>query len=240
MDSTSAVYPLLTIADDGQSPLLVFRRGSVPVLVLDEAESRPVMVMEGEGFALRQFTDRLCNTFPNTGNHLRLRDVTAWVSQAMSLKNPDGQAAWVECFGGTEALLSAGADLNNFRRRWPHTRFCHYNDSASEEVRSYELPSEMEALHQALEPVYTSLRPGDRVSLRCAVGQDRPERESFLEEFRQRLAHCGAVAEHAAAVCAFKQGLSWREEDFGTRAAALGDGSRVVVRFNPHQRPSVR
>lgn len=239
METTSAAYPLLTADDDGQSPLLTFRRSTTPALVLDEAEPRSVIVMEGEGFALRQFTDRLCSTFPNAGNHLRLRDVTAWVSQAMSLKNPDGQAAWVECFGGTEALLSAGADLNKFHRRWPHMRFCHYNDSVSEEARSYELPSEMDTLHQALEPIYASLRPGDRVNLRCAVGQDRPEREAFLDEFRQRLAHFGAIAEHTAAVCAFKQGLSWLEEDFGPRAAALGGVRRVIVRFNPHQRTSV-
>lgn len=239
METISAVYPLLADSDDGRFPLLTIRRGESPALTLEQAKPRPLLAMEGRGEAFRQFADMLCNTFPNTGRHLRMRDITAWVTQAMSMSNPDGQAAWIEAFGASKVLLSAGADLEKFRQRWPEITFGHYNDSLEVESRRFDLPSETEALRQALKPVFARLKAGDQVSMRCAIGQDRPERETILAEIRREIESRGATLEHAAVVCAFKQGLSWLEEDFGPRAAAMNGVRRVIIRFNPHQRTTI-
>ena len=235
METVSAVYPLLADSDDGRFPLLTIRQGESPALTLEQAEPRPLLAMEGRGEALRQFADILCNT----GKHLRMRDITAWVTQAMSMSNPDGQAAWIEAFGASKVLLSAGADLEKFRQRWPEITFGHYNDSLEVESRRFDLPSETEALRQALKPVFAKLKAGDQVSMRCAIGQDRPERETILAEIRREIESRGATLEHAAVVCAFKQGLSWLEEDFGPRAAAMNGVRRVIIRFNPHQRTTI-
>ena len=239
METVSAAYPLLTDCDDGHTPLLVIRRGAAPALTLEQREPRIVLSMTGSGAPLRQFADKLCSTFPCAGKHLRMRDITAWVRDALRMKNADGQAAWIEAFGAKAADLSADADLEKFRRRWPETSFRHYNDGVVSESRRFDLPSETDALQQALAPVLASLKSGDHVTVRCAIGQDRPEREAILAGIRQEVESRGAVLEDAAVICAFKQGLSWLEEDFGPRAAAIAGVRRVIVRFNPHQRTAV-
>lgn len=239
METVTAEYPLLTDSDDGETPVLVFCSAKDPALTLQQREPRPVIFMEGQGDSLRRFSDQLCNMFPNAGKHLRMQDITGWVKQAMRMENPDGQAAWLQTFGATEALLSAGADLDQFRQRWPETHFAHYNDHMESEARSFDLDSEVDVLWQALQPVFAKVKAEDRVALRCAIGQDRPERERILARISGEIENCGARMEHSAVVCAFKQGLSWLEEDFGPCAAAMGGVRRVIIRFNPHQRTAI-
>ncbi len=240
METAGIRYPLTAEEDDGASSLVVFRGGDVPpALVLEQETPRKRVALEGRGPALEAFAAQLAQTFPLARDNLRLVDVTRHLEAALSLKNADGQAAWLAAQGMERALLSADADLETFSRRWPDTEFHHCNNAALKEERVYPLPWEVETAQALLSEVCARLRPGDRVELRGALGQDRPEREALVREFCREAARQRAQVERADIVCAFKPGLSWLEESFAPRAAQLGGTRRVVVRFQPHQRTAV-
>lgn len=240
METAGIRYPLTAEEDDGASSLIVFRGGGVPpALILEQETPRKRVVLEGCGPDLETFAAQLAQTFPLARDNLRLVDVTRRLEGALSLKNADGQAAWLEAQGMEAALLSADADLEKFCTRWPGTEFHHFNDPSLREERTYSIPWEVETAQGLLSEVCAQLRPGDRVELRGALGQDRPERETLVRNFCREAAQQGARVERADIVCAFKPGLSWLEESFAPTAARVGGTRRVVVRFHPHQRTAV-
>ncbi len=240
MESTCVRYPLVAEVDDGTSHLIMFRGGDVPpAVVLEEDAPRKIIAVEGGGQVLEQFASTFAQTFPLAQDNLHLCDVVRHMQDALSLKNADGQAAWLEIQGGKRALLSMDADLGQFRQRWPDTEFHRYSDDYPREERTYPLPWEMETARSLLEQVLAGIRPGDQVSLRGALGQDRPEREELAHWFQQEVIRRGGQVSGAALVCTFKPGLSWLEEDFAPRAAQAGGTRRIIVRFYPHPRTAI-
>lgn len=240
METTGINYPLVLKTDDKISNVIMFGGEDMPpAIVLVQDTPRIIISVEGRGQLLEQFFNTFSQTFPLAGDNMRLCDVMNELRNSLSLRNPDGQAAWLETGSVKKCLLSVGADLEQFSRRWQDTEFHHYNDDYPCETRTYPLQWEMETARSLLEQACSKIQPGDQVILRGALGQDRTERDALSDEFAEKVAGRGAKLLESAVVCAFKPGLSWLEEVFTPRVVQAGGARRVIIRFQPHQRSSI-
>ena len=232
METTSAACPLISRQPRGN--LLVFRRAErAPALELEKTVPEKRILLTGSGQELVRFAEALGRQFPLAAEGERLCHVTEHLRRSLRLRRADGQAAWILSHGADEVCLCPDGDLTRFQARFPDTVFHTRRDPILEERRSWSLKGEEQELRELMQRVYPLLRPGDRVSVVGAIGQDRPERLALLDEIRDRVQSAGAVLTEGRLRCAFKQGLSWLEEEFAPKAAALGSVSRVRIRFSP-------
>lgn len=241
METTAVQYPLVTPRRELDTNLLILSDEDVtPSVTLEQHTPKIILFLRGHGRQLEQFSSWLAGTYGPNKDNISPLGALSHLRNALSIRNEDGQAAWIHAHGASQALLYAGADLSRFQSRWPDTEFHSYNDSYLEKTQDFILSSELDTARNILvEQVYPRLSKGDQVVLRGALGQDRAEREQFLAEYRQSLAACGATDHHSCIACAFKPGLSWLEEDFAPRAAASADLASILIRFNPYHRTAV-
>ena len=233
LESCGARLPIVTTTDDGVSNLIAFRGGDAPSVRLEAEAPRRVVAVHGGGERLAAFAADFCRRFPRVDALYGVYDAARHLEDAFAMRCADGQAAWLECRPEARgALLSPDADLSAFRARWPGKDLHRYVDDLPEPVVRFELPWELDAVRDAMEPVYAVVSRGDRISVRGALWQDRPTRRGLAEEIAGRLAALGAIGD-VRFLCAYKQGLSWLEEDFAPAAASIGGARRVVVRYRP-------
>ncbi|MCI7742780.1 MAG: hypothetical protein MSO56_10885 [Clostridiales bacterium] len=241
METTAVRYPLLLDADNRISHVVEFlQNDSRPAVTLVQEQPRKHITIEGRGQNLMGFLSHLANVFPQAAENQRIQEVFEHLQRTLARETWDGQAASLEAFGGTLALLCADADLEQFQKRWPQVAFHHANEGYVAEVRSYDIPWELDEVRELLERgVWNKVRAGNRIHIEAALWQDRETREAFARTLQQRAASLGAEAD-VSVLCAYKQGLSWLEEDFAPHAAASGPIERVQIFFDPHSDSALR
>jgi len=238
METTGIRYPITMPEDDGITNVFRFTACSEQAVHIEKNGERSEVVFKGEGEKLSEFVSLFCLRFPLAAYKRDLRDAAEMIRAALCMENRDGQAAVLDMPGSPdEALLSADASIDAFRRRFPNKKLAHHTDF--KEVFNIETAPKWEAdeAAESLEAALDRIRPGDEVILSGFLSEDAEHRASICAAFTEKALKKGAASVKAQLLCAYKPGLSWLEEYFAPAAAALGNAERVEIFFNPHVRP---
>ncbi len=238
METVGIHFPLTLPADDGESHFIRFCSAGEPGVSLDACEPRRLVTFGGDGPALTAFVSQFCETFPQAADHRTLSDVARHLESALRMENFDGQAAVLSLIDEpAQGFLSADAPLERLRPLFPQAGLRHYTDFQPVFTLHCAPAWEVDEARAALEETLTRLPPGRPVRLRGFISEDAGVRRQLADWFCERALAQGASSADAELLCACKPGLSWLEESFAPRAAALGGIARVEIFFNPHIRP---
>ena len=240
METAGLRFPLTLTADDGRSSLIGFSASDEPSVTLDQLQPRRLVTIHGTGQMLTGFTSLLCRQFPWAADHRSLYDAAQHLRAAVRMANADGQTAVLAMTQGpVQALLSADAPLEVLQPLFPHADLRRHTDFAPIFTHTFDIPWEVDDVRAVLLAALDSLTPGSRILLHGFISEDAGVRQELAAWFQAQALQRGAASVEAELLCAYKPGLSWLEESFAPRAAALGGVKRVEIFFNPHLRPGI-
>ena len=159
-----------------------------------------------------------------------LADTTCHIAAAVGGKNPDGEAAYIAADKPECAVVSAAADIEHFRVRFPSCELHAMNEPMLSFSHEYAPEGETERAATLLNRALELICPGDSVELTGALWQSAEVRRGIEKKFTYLVESTGARCD-AKIICAYKQGQSWLEESFAPRARDAG-AARVLVRFD--------
>ncbi len=222
-------YPLVSGTDEGD--LVVFTGHDVsPELRLERCCDRHRVVIDGAGEALAEFMREFALKFSIPVGAYDLADTTCHIAAAVGGKNPDGEAAYIAADKPECAVVSAAADIEHFRVRFPSCELHAMNEPMLSFSHEYAPEGETERAATLLNRALELICPGDSVELTGALWQSAEVRRGIEKKFTYLVESTGARCD-AKIICAYKQGQSWLEESFAPRARDAG-AARVLVRFD--------
>ena len=230
LDSCGIPDAFTVLSDDGETPLLRLTGRGAPAVRLAQTSPRTVIDIDGSGPELAAFVSDFCERFPCVGPLFDVGDALAQLARALSVGNCDGQLARASLHAEETPLLFADGDPQRFRTLYPEREWHRYADDAAPLVLDCALPDETEAFLRQADALCALAKPGDHVRVRAALWKDRPAREALAKGLTERLCGLGTSPD-VKILCAYKQPVSWLEEDFTPRAAALGKVARLVLRY---------
>lgn len=243
LETLGLSYPFVLFSDDQRSDLIVLEQAQEESLSYCHQQGRRLFTLRGRDPQIADFTAKFCTEFPlapaaPTG---RLLAVTERLRESLTMRDLDGQLAWLESLAATAgqeerccffspAVLSHTEEL---QQRYPGTVFRSYQEPTEIARRRFDLPWEADTLRQLFNrQVLPLIRPGDEVQLEAALSEDAPFRQGLAAELAQAVAQRGGRLMSSVIVCAYKPGLSWLSEYVAPRLDAANLG-RLVIRFRP-------
>lgn len=226
---TRVNYPLVSDADEGS--LVVFTGRDVsPEMRFERRGDSIHVVIDGAGEALAGFMREFALKFSSPVGAYGLTDAAKLISDAAGGLTPDGDASYIAAEKPDSAVVSAAADLERFRARFPRCEVHAVNEPVLSFSREYTPEGETDRAVKLLNRALELVRPGDSVELTGALWQSAEARREIEEKFASLAAEKGASCA-SRIICAYKQGQSWLEESFAPRARDAGAAS-VRVRFD--------
>lgn len=226
---TRAAYPIVADRDEGD--LIVFTGRNVPPELRFERDGgRRRITVDGAGEELAAFMREFALKFSSPLGTYDLADAARHIASAVGGDGPDGEAAYISANNPSSAVVSAAADLERFRERFPHCDMHAANEPVLDFSREYVPEGETDRAKAALARALELVCPGDSVTMTGALWQSAGVRRELEEEFSARVREKGAVCS-SCIICAYKQGQSWLEESFAPRAGSVG-AAKVRVRFD--------
>jgi len=220
METTS--YSGMIVAEEGwKGNLLIFEEDSECGMELTENGGRKIVRIYGQGEELEKFSSYICEHFP------LLPQGRTWVNNlqdmtdSFAMKNLDGQLAYLKAYekeleGNINAYVSPKiqGELSKIQPAFPQVVFMNHKDVKKIYEKSYDIPWEVDVFKGILEEkVYCKLKPKDEVEIFGALSEAIDVRSKLAHEIEAELKKRNALPNKTRIICAYKQGLSWIEED---------------------------
>lgn len=239
METTSYDGPIVA-EEDWKGNLLIFEEDAECGMEFIEKDERKIVRIYGQGEELERFSSRICECFPLLPEGRTWADNLQSMTDSFAMKNLDGQLAYLranekELGRNINAYVSPKIRdvLSEIQPVFPQVKFMNHRGIKKIYEKSYDIPWEVDAFKAILEEkVYCRLKPEDEVEIFGALSEEMDIRNKLADEIDTELKKRAAVPNKIRIICAYKQGISWIEEDILPQLAGKNI-KKIKISFKP-------
>lgn len=215
---------------------IIFENHGEAKMTMEESGDSLKVHIWGCGKELERFSALLCEQFPKVDAWRTWREALMDLVDDLTMRNPDGQLAYVKSIEEKDALIEAFVSPEmtaEQKEAFPNVCFQNFKAGKAVYEREYEIPWEVDTFETILEEkLFTKVKAGDRVQIKAALSEDEKIRSGEAAYINKKLYERAATLEEAEIVCAYKQGYSWLDEIVIPEMKELGT-EKVVIYFKP-------
>lgn len=235
---TTSYEGILLQKEAGKGNVVVFEQAQTCSINYKEKEDGICITVAGNGLALESFVAKFCEQFPKQGSFDTWTDSMQEMIDAMSMRNLDGQLAYVKSFAEKGATAFVSPEIEKWRDdiqpEFPDITFTNYKSEKKIYEKEYDIPWEVDCLDELLaKHVYPNVKSGDKVQVFGALSEGKEERKEIDERIEANLTAAGADTEQVTVLCAYKQGYSWLEEVVVPKLLQDKAIDRIEIGFKP-------
>lgn len=197
-------------------PILWDKNMQTPLLIIEETQEDTVLQLQGQNIVLKgkdidKLSTLLCNNMPYASKTKTLMDLVQSMDKALSMKNLDGQMAYLNILeknSAPECYFSPDRqEYQAIKQTYPNAKIKSYKALKELEKREYNIVWEVDSFKEILENKVKNFVSKGNVEISYSLSEDQTSREILNNYIKESL---GNVKINS--VCSYKQGFSWIDE----------------------------